>query len=370
LSLLPRPELNNIAACVHGGPDFAELKSRGFSSEQVLDFSTCCNPYAPPGKVRRSLSSLKFNQYPDSTAAELCSKLSHVHDIPSENILAGNGTTELIRLIALAYFNKGEQVLIPVPSYGEYEVASRLAGAETLKFQMASPHDRDPQISALVHTLHKLRPRAIFICNPNNPTGHYLSKADIKAILSAAGNSLVVLDEAYINFVARPWSSINLIHESNLVILRSMTKDYGLTGLRLGYTMARKDIISVLRRVCPPWNVNSAAQKAGLAVLEADGFLEKSRKRINIAGEYLIRELARLGFPSAPSAANFFLVKVGDGRSFRQTLLKQGILVRDCASFGLPEYVRIAPRTLTDCRKLMRTLRRLNQSGELDEIKK
>jgi histidinol-phosphate aminotransferase len=169
----------------------------------------------------------------------------------------------------------------------------------------------------------------------------------------------LILDEAYINFVDESWLSAPLIKSNKVIILRSMTKDYGLAGLRLGYLLAGEDIIKTLRRVWPPWNVNIAAQKAGIAALEADEYLKQSLIRIRKAKHYLIYKLQRIGLAPLPSRANFFLFKVADGKTFRRRLLEEGILVRECTSFGLPDYIRIAPGTMTDCRKLISCIKRL-----------
>jgi len=350
----------------HGGPYYSDLQSLSLSADRILDFSVCCNPYPPPAAVRKSLQGLKINLYPDSQSLELRLKLSQKLGVPIENLLAGNGSTELIRLIASAYFNKGDLVLIPCPTYGEYETASRIAGAEVINYQMEWQKPESETIKGLIAAVRKYRPKAVFLCNPNNPTGQYFSRKDIETLISNLGDALLILDEAYINFVDEPWASHSLINIANLIAIRSMTKDYGLAGLRLGYAIAKPDIINTLRRVCPPWNVNSAAQQAGIAVLEAEDFLKFSQKRIRQAKLYLIKELNKIGFTTLPSKANFFLLKVSNVKTFNQTLMNQGILVRDCASFGLPEYVRLAPRTLTDCRKLISTIKRLQQKGELN----
>ena len=152
-----------------------------------------------------------------------------------------------------------------------------------------------------------------------------------------------------------------------MVILRSMTKEYGLAGLRLGYTIASQEITDNLRRVCPPWNVNAVAQKIGAEVLADVDYLEQSKQKINEAKQFLIEELSRLGFQPLPSDAHYFLVKVGDARAFRTALLKRGIQVRDGTSFGLPEYVRIGPRTMPECQRLITTINELKKKGELDD---
>ena len=131
----------------------------------------------------------------------------------------------------------------------------------------------------------------------------------------------------------------------------------------MGYAVANQGIISSLRRVCPPWNVNIVAQKAGVIVLEDMDYLERSKRKIKEAKHFLVDELCRLGFQPLPSDANFFLVKVGNAKRFRTALLKHGILVRDCTSFGLPEYIRIAPRTMPECQKFIAAIKALKHKG-------
>jgi histidinol-phosphate aminotransferase len=366
LSLHPRPEVEALLPGVHGGPDFAELQARGLDVDRLLDFSVCCNPYTPPRLVRDSLRHMPLGRYPDSASAELKNSLSHLHGISAANILIGSGTTELIRLIAFTYLERASSVLVFKPTYGEYETASRLSGAKIIVFQGLASEHFALDVEKLATMIKETRPRAVFICNPNNPTGHYLSAAEMETLLASSQDSLFILDEAYVNFVEQPWPSLDLSGRENVIILRSMTKDYGLAGLRLGYLVASEEIVRTLSRVCPPWNVNVAAQKAGAAVLNCGDYLSLSHIKIRRAGQYLRNRLTKLRLPPLPSQANFFLVQVGDGKRFRALLLNEGILVRDCASFGLPGYVRIAPRSLRDCRILIAALKRLKEAGLFD----
>jgi len=216
--------------------------------------------------------------------------------------------------------------------------------------------------------IQRCHPRGVFICNPNNPTGQYLSKGDVERILDACADSLIILDEAYISFVDGGWSSIDLIQRDNVVIIRSMTKDYALAGLRLGYAVSSEEIIKAVCRVRPPWNVNAVAQRAGVIALDEADYLEWCKQGIGQAKQFLIDGLDRIGIMSLPSRANFFLVKAGDAEGFRTALLKQGILVRDCTSFGLPEYVRIAARTMPECQRLIAAIQAMKSNGELDTI--
>jgi len=339
----------------------------GLTPEEVLDFSVSSNPFAPPLGVKKILNTVVVNRYPDSEATELRQCLSERLGVAPANIQAGNGSIELIRLIAWAYFRHGDSVLIPEPTFGEYEVACQIVGAEVIKQWGKAEEGFAPRIEETVNLIKQRHPAGVFICNPNNPTGNYLSRQEIKTILDSCEDSLLILDEAFIAFVNEGWSSIDLIHRGNVISVRSMTKDYALAGLRLGYAIANQEVIDSLHRVCLPWNVNVMAQKAGVAALEDTDYLEQCKQKVRQAKQFLIGELHRLGFALVPSKANFFLVKVGGAKAFRIALLKHGILVRDCASFGLPEYVRIAPRTMPQCQKLIATIEALKRDGELDE---
>ena len=368
MSLRPRPEVENLEASFHGGLNQAELEAIGLKPETVLDFSVCSNPFLPPPGVSRVLDTIAVNRYPDSETTELRQCLSEKLGIAPGNIIAGSGTVELIRLIALTYFGHGDCVLVLEPTFGEYRVACQIAGAEIIDYRAGEEVHFKPGIEEIVDLVKQHHPRGVFICNPNNPTGQYLTRGEIESVLDACEDGLLILDEAYVSFAEGNWSSLDLIYRGNTVIVRSMTKDYALAGLRLGYAVGSEDIISALRRVRPPWNVNAVAQKAGIIALNDRDYLERCNADIRQAKQFLVDELHRLGFTLIPSKANFFLVKVNSAPDFRTALLRHGMVVRDCTSFGLPGYVRIAPRTMPECKKLITTIEALKGRGELDFI--
>ena len=355
--LRPRPAIDKLTPCIHGGIDYAELKSLGISPESVLDFSVSINPFGPPPGISEALANTSIEHYPDSEASELKQLLAKKLGISPENLIIGSGSTELIRLITAAYLEPNDLVIIPQPTYGEYQTACHLANVHILEPPVFKEPDFQVDITELTKLLQKYRPKAIFLCNPNNPTGQYMNKEQVLQIMSSSRDTLIILDEAYIAFTENAWVSVDLINRGNLVILRSMTKDYALAGLRLGYAIAAEPIISILKRVRPPWNVNTVAQKAGIVALNADSYLKGCYNKIRKAKNFLIKELERLGLSPLPSETNFFLVKVGNATAFRQALLKKGVLVRDCTSFGLPQYMRMAPRSLPECQKLIEAIK-------------
>lgn len=361
MSLRPRLGVEDLEACYHGGPNYTELEALGISAEEVLDFSANTNPFGPPPGVREALLEVDVSQYPDSNATELRRSLASNLDMSSENIIVGSGSTELLRLIALAYLGQDDLAAIVEPTFGEYEAACRVVGASIVKDALRAEDGFQMRVKQVVSLIEQHSPKVVFVCNPNNPTGQYLSQGHVEEILNAADDSLVVLDEAYVAFVDDAWSSIDMIDRDNLVVIRSMTKDFALAGLRVGYAVAHKQVIGVLKRVCPPWNINAAALKAAVIALESEDYLDQCAVKLKEAKHYLVGALANLGFVVVPSSANFFLMEVGDVAGFRQELLGRGILVRDCTSFGLPQYVRIAPRSMPECQRLVRAIEEMER---------
>ena len=363
MPLQPNRHIAKIKRIVHGGINYGELEAVGIDINSVIDFSVSTNPFMPPSGIKEVIATAPIERYPDSQSTDLCRKLAGRLGVDTTNIVVGSGTTELIRAIATAYFRQNDNILVLEPTYGEYELACRLVGARPISYSANENEGFSPNIEEFVRMIKQKQPRGVFICNPNNPTGKYLSRQDIEKVIRALKNGVLILDEAYLPFVEQSWDSLDLIKNGNIVILRSMTKDYGLPGLRLGYAVASSNIISALRIVLPPWNVNAVAQSVGLAVLQEDEYLKNSLKKTREARDFLMGELKQLGINVLSSDAHFFLIKVSNATEFRRALLGKGILVRDCSSFGLKQYIRIAPRPLSECHKLISALRDILKTG-------
>ncbi len=372
MSIAPRPEVAGLGPCPHGAISDAELAAAG---RPVLDFSVNSNPLGPSPLALQALSAVDVSRYPDPEALALRSALSDGLGLPLASIIVGNGSAELIWLVALAYLRPGDGVLVLGPAFGEYERAARIMGAPvTVQAAHAADGFRPPVTEAIGH-IERHRPRVIFLCNPNNPTGTYLGRHAVEELLAACRHSLLVVDEAYLPFLEEPDSLLDLLGPGNLLLLRSMTKDGALAGLRLGYAVAASPVVSALTAVRPPWSANAAALAVGLASWGDTDHLARSRRAVSRAREYLFQQLTGMGLRVYPSVANFLLVDVSTGRlpgpwdgqspaaRWRSALLRRGCCVRDCSSFGLPDCIRIGIRVLPDCEVLVAAMREMMADG-------
>ena len=248
----------------HGGFDFGELQSAGIHPNSLIDFSVNINPYGASPRALEALRSFDPTRYPDRHTLDLREALAHANEVTTNRILVGNGAAELIWLIAHALIRQGDTIVIAAPTFTDYERAARACAAHVIHFCASPPHFQ-VEVEALIDQIKTIQPRLVFLCNPNNPTGTYLSDSAIKRIAEASSEGVLILDESYRAFVTL--SPFGKPPTDNTVVLRSMTKDFALAGLRLGYTIATPKRIAALRSYQPTWSVNGAAQTVGLAAL-------------------------------------------------------------------------------------------------------
>ncbi|KAB8145654.1 histidinol-phosphate aminotransferase family protein [Chloroflexia bacterium SDU3-3] len=336
----------------HGALDYAELARLGIAPADVCDFSSNINPFGPPEAVRRALSQLDPAPYPDRACIALRQRLADSHGCAPEHILVGNGCNELIYLTSRAMLRPGDRALVVGATYGEYARASELCGAQVCHVGAAGDFALgDAAIGAAVR---ELRPRLTWVCTPNNPTGARFSPdaAERIAMACADAGGLLVLDRSYAA-LERPADVVDIDIKNGALALFSLTKSYALAGLRLGYMCGDAVLLAQIAAFQPTWSVSSAAQAAGLAALDDRAFLPRTLPLIWAESDALAAELGSFGLTVWRDRLPMLLVRVGDAAAVRTRLLSQGMLVRDCASFGLPEWVRVAPRLPEENRRLI-----------------
>jgi len=337
---------SDAAACPvsqeHGGLDSAALLALGISPAGVLDFSVNVNPFGACAGVYGSLRSLRVEDYPDRRASALHESLARLNGVTPTQVLAGNGTAELIWLAGFAWA-KMARVAILAPTFGEYARAATAVGAQVHTLWAPAPAFQFDS-AALCTQIADLRPDVTFLCNPNNPSGALLHDGEVRAVAQACGQGLLILDEAYRSFVTlQPFAPPPA---ENVLVRRSMTKDFALAGLRLGYALGSAERIAALRALQPPWSVNAAAQAAGLTALEDLEHLRRTLRQTRAAALDLRQGLVELGGRVIPSLTPYCLLDVSPQPAsvLGAALLRRGVQVRDCASFGLPQHVRIGTR--------------------------
>ena len=295
-------------ATIHGGLDVAELRSLNLRPEHVLDFSANVNPLGPSQRVREALGKVNLSAYPDRHSLALRDELAVRLGVGTENLLVGNGSTELIHLLARACLRPRERCLVFAPTFGEYEAAASVMGAELHLFRAEETQAFSWPVDAMVGAIEQTQPSVVFLCNPNNPTGIYLDSSDVDRLRRAVGldkDALLVLDEAYVSLADWSWDSNPLLCNSNIAILRSMTKDHGLAGVRLGYLVAQPNVVSAVQQLQPAWSVNAIAQAVGITALEDEAHVAAARQIISQAKGYLYRELRLLGVPGGSFRCQF-----------------------------------------------------------------
>ena len=369
-STLARKDVKRLEPCVHGGEVWEIAEETGLSVEDLVDFSSSINPLGPSPRALEAIKNSfdKITLYPDSNSTALREALAcHFGNINKNNVIVGNGSTELIYLFAQVFLKRGDVALVAAPSFGEYANAIVKSGGKSKHLKLT--HDFQIELNAFLEEMEGLR--AVFLCNPNNPTSMLIPDNTLREIIEKALEEevVVLLDEDFIEFVEdeKRHSLVNRISKyPNVFVLRTFTKFYGLTGLRVGYGIADEETIEVFSKAKMPWNVNSLAQAAARAAM-ADK--EHSRRTIELMKKekkFLSNELSRIdGFHVFPADTNFILVDVRKtgfrASQLREKMIRHGLLVRDCSSFiGLDTfYVRVAVRTRKENERLLDAFRKV-----------
>ncbi len=341
---------------MHGGRN--SIKN---SNPHVIDFSSNITPIGIPLSIKTNLKKNldDIQNYPDFRSLELISSLKKYTCLQKSNLLVGNGAIEIIYNFCFALLSQKTKVLIPVPTFPEYETAAKLYNCKISYFKTMNLSENIDSFTSQIP-----RNGCVFICNPNNPTGKLLAKKQLLLIIKTAKklSSIVFVDECFIELVPESNESIiSYVNKyDNLFVLRSLTKSFGLPGIRIGYAAASKQMIEILQKIKIPWSVNFLAQNAANIALKNKSHLTKSKLVIKKESIYLKNEIAKLdGFKCHDSSTNFILIKTKyNSTKLQQKLLKHKILIRDCKNFrGLNNhYIRIAVKSHKDNLKLVKAL--------------
>jgi histidinol-phosphate aminotransferase len=350
-----------------GKPVEELARDLGLREEEIIKLASNENPLGPSPKaleaMRRTLERAHF--YPDGGVYELRGAIADLLGFTRENVVLGNGSNEIIEFIGHAFFRPGDEVVVAKHSFAVYKLMAQLFGADTVEVpDPGFTADLDAMLAAITP-----RTRVLFLANPNNPTGTLVGQDAIDRFMAKVPDHvLVVFDEAYYEFLDEGVAPdvLKYVREGrNVVVMRTFSKIMGLANLRIGYGITTPELAAVLQRTRQPFNANGIAQSGALAGLLDTEHMLRTREITNEGRAYLEKEFAAMGLEYVPSAANFVLVKVGDGNTIFQAMLRKGIILRAMASYGLPEWIRISVGTMDQNLRCIEELKALAQDGKL-----
>lgn len=348
----------------HGGNIYAAAKRYGLEEKNIIDFSSNVNPLGPSSAAKRAAKkALSFiDRYPDPDMRELRTAIARYFGIKPAHVMCGNGSNGIIHLIPRVF--RPKKVLIPFPTFTEYTAAVEDAGGTVVPFPLLERVGF--RIDPLEMSFALKGVDMAFLCNPNNPTGQLIPKAEMIEIVRYAHQQGVrlVVDEAFMDFIDNESIIKDAVESSHLICLRAFTKFFGMPGLRIGYAVSDETTIAALHEGQEPWTVSIPAERAAIAVLGDWSYISKTRRLIEKERNRLLSALRILpGVETFPCSANYLLIKLTymDVPTFVKKLGERGMLVRECSSFpGLERsYIRIAVRTWWHNRRLIKAFREL-----------
>ncbi len=347
----PRPDVVAMSSYVPGRPA-GEVRRR-YGLDHVVKLASNENPFGPSPRAVAAASAalVESNRYPDGGATALRERLAALYGLGRANVIPGNGSDEIILLLALAYLQPGDRAVMAAPPYAIHRSAVATAGGAPILVGLRDyAHDLEAMAAALTDDT-----KLVFVANPHNPTGTHLGRDALRHFAARIpAGTLLVVDEAYHDYVddaARHTARDLLDDYPNVVTLRTFSKAHGLAGLRAGYALAHEDVVGALDRIRPPFGLNSAAQAAALAALDDEGHVAYVARE-NSAGRARIMEIARRhGLETISSETNFVLLRAGpsgDSVALTERLMRRGVIVRPGENLGVPGWIRVSVGTRED----------------------
>jgi histidinol-phosphate aminotransferase len=341
------------------GKPIEELE-RELGIHDAIKLASNENPLPPSTRVQHAIIAAlgQLNRYPDGSGFYLRQALAKKHGVAPEQVVLGNGSNELIELLARTFMRPGDEAVVPHPSFVVYPMVVQAAGGIRV---MVMLKDYRLDLEAMARAITPMT-KVVFIANPNNPTATIVTADEVERFMSRVPErTIVVFDEAYIEFALGPDfpDALSYVKQGRkAMVLRTFSKSSSLAGLRVGYGIADADAVSLMHRVRQPFNVNSLAQVAALAALEDEGHTLECVRMIEAGRHFLYDEFRALGLSYVPSRANFVLVDVGrNAATIYQKLLHEGVIVRPMTPFGMETTLRVSVGTPEENRRLVKALR-------------
>jgi histidinol-phosphate aminotransferase len=352
-------QLRDLAVYEPGKPIEETARELGVAPTEITKLASNENSLGPSPKAIAAIHhAIKSAQlYPDGSGAYLRKAIAARLNVGPENVILGNGSNEVIEFIAHAFLSRGDNIVTSEFAFIAYKLIAQLFDARTIE---APAINFQPDLARMLSAVTS-KTKAVFIANPNNPTGALVAQDKIDSFIERVPNGVItVLDEAYFEFLDNPPDTLHLVREGrDVVVLRTFSKIHGLAGLRVGYGIARPELIEILQKTRQPFNVNGIGQIAALAALEDDEHLRKSKALVDAGRAYLENEIRLMKLKFVPSAGNFVFVSVGDGPAVFKKLLAMKIIVRPLRGYNLPEWLRITVGTMEQNEKCIAALRKI-----------
>jgi histidinol-phosphate aminotransferase len=354
---LANAQLRDLAVYEPGKALEETARELNVDAGEIVKVASNENPLGPSPKAVAAMRSALTHAhiYPDGGGFYLRRALGARFGLSQDNIILGNGSNEIIEFLCHAFLRPDDEIVTSQFAFIAYKIIATLFGARTIETQAPQfEQDLDAMIDAITPTT-----RLIFIANPNNPTGMFLSQAKIDKFMSRVPDAIVtVFDEAYFEFLDDPPDALQYVREKrNVVLLRTFSKIHGLAGLRVGYGISHKELVQVLQKTREPFNVNSIAQIGALAALDDQEHQRETKRVVDEGRAFLEGEFAAMQLSFLSSAANFVMVNVIDGPGVFKKLLTRKVIVRPLKGYGLSEWIRITVGTMEQNRKCIAALK-------------
>jgi histidinol-phosphate/aromatic aminotransferase/cobyric acid decarboxylase-like protein len=341
---------------VHGGLHDGELDALGLRAEDVLDFSSSTNPYGPAPNMLGALREAAIARYPDGSGRRARQVLGASLEVSPDELVLGNGAADLLWSLARAWLGPGRRAMLIEPTFSEFRSAARNVGAEICEWRAREEDGFRVDLPAVGALARSSAATVLYLCSPNTPTGCALPVAEVRAFASSHPGLRIVLDQSFLSLSERHGDAALRLPD-NVACVRSLTKDHGIPGVRVGYLIAGAELCSAIEAGRPAWTTSAFAQAATIASARAEDFVRESRERLLADRRALARDLGELGLVTYPSCTSFLLARVPEVTELRTRLLaRHGIAVRDCASFGLPGFMRLGAKPAGARRRLLEAL--------------